>query len=126
MASASKHGITTSQVAGSNFSYQHLSFDRFLNDMATLERQHVELWGIAPHLHIPQLAADDLARVKRKLRERELSVVCLTPEQVMYPVNLASPVDWLRESSIALFRRAVEVCVELESPLLFLTAGRGF
>lgn len=125
MASASSRRIGLGQVAGSNFSYQHLGFECFLDDMVTLERTHVELWGIAPHLHIPHVGADDLRRIKRMMAERWLNVVCLTPEQVMYPVNLASPVDWVRESSIAMFCRAVEVCVELESPLLFLTAGRG-
>ena len=118
--------MQTDQITGSNFSYQHLSFERFLDDMVTLERTHVELWGIAPHLHIPQLGADDIRRIKRMLRERELSVACLTPEQVAYPVNIASPVDWLRLSSIDMFRRAADLCTELGSPLLFLTAGRGF
>lgn len=125
MASANSRRVGLDQVAGSNFSYQHLGFERFLNDMVALERTHVELWGIAPHLHIPLLDADDLARIRRMLAERQLRIACLTPEQVMYPVNLASSTPWLRESSVAMFRRAVEVCIELESPLLFLTAGRG-
>lgn len=119
------HTISTDQITGSNFSYQQLSFERFLDDMVLLERQHVELWGIAPHLHIPQLTLADLRRVKRKLDERGLSVECFTPEQVMYPVNIASSADWLRTDSIAMFRTAVDVCVELGSPLLFLTSGRG-
>lgn len=126
MASASKRLVGLDRVAGSNFSYQHLGFERFLDDMVELDRRHVELWGVAPYLHITQLTADDLGRIRRQLQDRALSVVCLTPEQVMYPVNIASPVDGLRTGSIAMFRRAVEVCVELESPLLFLTAGRGF
>ncbi|MCU1636611.1 MAG: D-tagatose 3-epimerase [Cryobacterium sp.] len=120
------HTITTDQITGSNFSYHQLTFDRFLDDMVTLSRRHVELWGIAPHLHIPQLGLADVRRVRRQLRERELSVACITPEQVIYPVNLASGVQWLRRSSIDMFLKAVDVCVELESPLLFLTAGRGF
>ena len=119
-------GIRLEQITGSNFSYQHLPFDRFLDDMVDLGREHVELWGIAPQLHVPQLSDEDARGIRRRIADRGLTVHCLTPEQVIYPVNVASPVPWLRDSSIAMFRRAAELCVELESSLLFLTPGRGF
>src|SRR5699024_5938098 len=32
----------------------------------------------------------------------------------------------IRDASIALMRRAADICAELEIPLLFLTSGRGF
>lgn len=113
------------RITGSNFAYQHLSFERFLDDMALLRRQRVELWGVAPHLHIPALGLGDLRRIRRQLNERGLGVECLTPEQVAYPVNLASGTGWLREQSIRMFRKAADICADLEAPLLFLTAGRG-
>jgi protein FrlC len=118
--------IRLEQVTGSNFSYQHLPFERFLDDMVDLGRDRLELWGIAPQLHVPQLSDGEARGIRRRLAERGLAVHCLTPEQVIYPVNVASPVPWLRASSIATFRRAAELCVELEAPLLFLTPGRGF
>ena len=118
--------ITLDQITGSNFSYQHLPFDRFLDDMVELGRERVELWGIAPQLHIPQLSTEEARGIRRRIAERGLTVHCLTPEQVIYPVNVASPSSWLRQSSIAMFRHAAELCVELEAPLLFLTPGRGF
>ena len=118
--------ITLDQITGSNFSYQHLPFDRFLDDMVELGRERVELWGIAPQLHVPQLSVEEARGIRRRLADRGLAVHCLTPEQVIYPVNVASPSPWLRESSIAMFRHAADLCVELEAPLLFLTPGRGF
>lgn len=131
MASASSFtrsftALSPDQIAGSNFSYQHLPFETFLDDMVKLGRRDLELWGVAPQFHIPQLDAAALRAVRRRLAERELRVHCITPEQVMYPVNIASPVPWLRKESIGLFRRAAEVCAELQAPLLFLTPGRGF
>ena len=119
-------GIRLDQITGSNFSYQHLPFDRFLDDMVELGRERVELWCVAPQLHVPQLGNEEARGIRRRIADRGLAVHCLTPEQVMYPVNVASPSPWLRESSIAMFRRAAELCVELEAPLLFLTPGRGF
>lgn len=118
--------LSMDSFTGSNFSYQHLPFTRFLDDMVELDRRAVELWGIAPEFHIPELGADDLHRVATLLHERGLSVACITPEQVVYPVNIASPSPWLRRRSIDMFRRSAEVAAELGSPLLFLTPGRGF
>ena len=118
--------ITLDQVTGTNFSYQHVTFERFLDDMVELGRTRLELWGIAQHLHIPQFSFADARIMRARLAQRGLSVECITPEQVMYPVNLASSVGWLRSSSIQMFQKAADICVELEAPLLFLTPGRGF
>ncbi|WP_207456539.1 sugar phosphate isomerase/epimerase family protein [Herbiconiux sp. SYSU D00978] len=117
--------LTRSQVTGSNFSYQHQSFERFLQDMVDLGLHDLELWGVAPHLHIPTVTNTRLERIARELEARELSVYCVTPEQVAYPVNIASPDEGLRESSVAMFLRAAEICSTLGAPLLFLTSGRG-
>ncbi|MFV0131957.1 sugar phosphate isomerase/epimerase family protein [Streptomyces sp. HMX87] len=113
------------RLTGSNFAYQHLPFDTFLDDAVALGREKLELWGIAPHLHIPQVGNAEARDLRRRIEERGLAAYCLTPEQVMYPVNVAAPADWLRAQSIALFRRAAELCVELGAEKLLLTPGRG-
>ncbi|GAA2675056.1 MULTISPECIES: sugar phosphate isomerase/epimerase family protein [Nonomuraea] len=118
--------LTLQQLTGSNFAYQQLPFERFLDDAAALGRERLELWGIAPQFHIPQVSDAEARAVRRSARARGLSVHCLTPEQVMYPVNVASPVTWLRAASIAMFRRAAELAAELGAELLLLTPGRGF
>lgn len=73
------------QVCGSNFAYQHHTLERCLDDMVELGRTTMELWGIAPHLHIPDIDGHGVKNVRKLLRERELTVACLTPEQVAYP-----------------------------------------
>ncbi len=118
--------LSARQITGSNFAYQHLPFETFLDDMAALGRQKLELWGVAPHLHIPRLSNADARRIRGSVAARGLQTHCLTPEQVMYPVNVASPVAWLRNESIAMFRRAAELCAELGAQLLLVTPGRGY
>ncbi|MBB2914659.1 protein FrlC [Streptosporangium becharense] len=118
--------LSDRQITGANFAYQHLPFERFLDDAADLGRERVELWGIAPQFHLPQLSDAEARAVRRRVESRGLTVHCLTPEQVMYPVNVASPDTRLRAASIALFRRAAELCAELGAELLLLTPGRGF
>lgn len=118
--------LSIDRVAGSNFSYQHRSLAECFRDLADLGRTGVELWGIAPQLHVPWLSDAEARAVRLAAAARGLEVVCFTPEQVMYPVNIASPDSRLRAASIATFRRAAEIAVELGSPRLFLTPGRGF
>ncbi|WP_336626316.1 MULTISPECIES: sugar phosphate isomerase/epimerase family protein [unclassified Microbacterium] len=117
--------LAPQQITGTNFVYQNFAFERFLDDMVELDRRRIELWGIAPHFHIPEATAEDVRRIRGQLRERDQRLYCLTPEQVMYPVNLASGIDWLRASSVRMFRRAAELCAELDGEVLFLTPGRG-
>ncbi|WP_233486794.1 sugar phosphate isomerase/epimerase family protein [Zhihengliuella sp. ISTPL4] len=117
--------LDASQITGTNFVYQNFAFERCLDDMVELGRERIELWGIAPHLHIPVATDADVRRLRQQMSDRGQRLYCLTPEQVMYPVNLGSDVGWLRESSIAMFRRAAEICAELDGEVLFLTPGRG-
>ncbi len=80
--------VSADQVCGSNFAYQHHTLERCLDDMVDLGRTKIELWGIAPHLHIPETDSAHLQQVRKQLQERELTVACLTPEQVAYPVGM--------------------------------------
>ena len=122
-APASGHAL---RITGSNFSYQHTSFERFCQDMAELGLPDIELWGIAPHLQIDAATAGDVQRLRAQLQRRGLRVRCLTPEQVVYPVNIASGDEGLRRRSVAMFRRAADIAADLGCPLLFLTPGRGY
>lgn len=118
--------ITLDQVTGSNFSYQHRPLADCFDDLADLGRKRVELWGIAPQFHVPWASDAEARGIRRLAADRGLEIVCLTPEQVMYPVNVASPDTRLRAASVAMFRRAAELAVELGATRLFLTPGRGF
>nr|WP_179756701.1 sugar phosphate isomerase/epimerase family protein [Kineococcus aurantiacus] len=114
------------RITGSNFSYQHTTFARFCADAAELGLRDLELWGIAPHLQVDTATAADVAALRAELDRHGLRVRCLTPEQVVYPVNLASGDEGLRRRSVALFRRAADIAADLGSDLLFLTSGRGY
>lgn len=117
--------VGLAQVTGSNFAYQHRPLEECFDDLADLGRERVELWGIAPHLHVPWASDAEARGIRRLAAARGLAIVCLTPEQVMYPVNVASPDTRLRAASVAMFRRAAELAVELGATRVFLTPGRG-
>lgn len=118
--------ISMEQLCGSNFSYQHRPLEECFRDMAELGRKRIELWGIAPQAHVPWLSEEEAREIAQSAAGFGLEVICFTPEQVMYPVNIASPDERMREHGVDTFLRAAELAVELGASRLFLTPGRGF
>lgn len=118
--------LTRKNVCGSNFSYHHHRFETFLDDMESLDLRSIELWGIAPHFYIPTITDAEVGEIAKNFAHRDMKVVCLTPEQVLYPVNIASGDRTVRAASIDLFKRGAQICAQLGSPYLFLTPGRGY
>jgi len=114
------------QLLGANFSFQHHSFRWTAERLSELGFRRMELWGIAPHL---DLFHDDRGRLRDVisiLDDCGLSVHCFTPEQVLYPINIASGDKAYREASVERFIRAADIAAELGAKYLFLTPGRGF
>lgn len=117
--------LSMDQLTGTNFLYQRFTFGRFLDDMEALGRRRLELWGIAPDLYVPALRDADVSRLRATIDDRGMGVHCFTPEQIMYPMNLASEARWERESAVMTYRRAAEVAVGLGARYLFLVPGTG-
>ena len=118
--------LSAGQLIGANFSFQHYPFDEVARIIRGFGLVEIELWGIAPHLDLFHADDASVTRVKRMLEANGLSTHCFTPEQVIYPINIASGDDRLRDDSISRFCRAAEICAELGARYLFLTPGRGF
>lgn len=118
--------FSADQLIGSNFSFQHYAFEDVARIIRGFGLRQIELWGIAPHLDLFHADDASLARAKRILDHSGLSTYCFTPEQVIYPINIASGDDGLRDDSIKRFCRGAEICAELGARYLFLTPGRGF
>lgn len=114
------------KFCASNFSYFRFPFETFLDDVQKLGIHAIEIWGAEPHLNVDEATNDDLRLIQRQLRDRQMHMLCFTPEQCIYPINIAAKEDRLRERSVRYFFRCVEICSEMECPLLFLTSGTGY
>jgi len=114
------------QLIGANFSFQHHPFRWVAEQLHQMGFKRMELWGIAPHLDLFHDSPSRLAEVKSILQDNQLTVHCFTPEQVLYPINIASGDKAFRENSVERFLLAAEICAELQGKYLFLTPGRGF
>ena len=114
------------QLIGANFSFQHYPFQWVVEQLRLMGFQRMELWGIAPHLDLFHADRARHSGVRSILNDNGISVHCFTPEQVLYPVNIASGDVAYREKSVECFLRAADFSAELGANYLFLTPGRGF
>ncbi|PWW17636.1 protein FrlC [Cytobacillus oceanisediminis] len=118
--------IKRSQITGMNFHYLHYPLDYFLAAMVKYEFEKIELWGAAPHLYVEDSSLVEIRTIKKEIDRRELEVVCFTPEQCMYPINLAAKESAIRERSVAYFKKSIDAALELEAPMVLVTAGWGY
>lgn len=118
--------ISKSQVSVMNIQYGYYPLAKFLDDAARVGVEHVELWGAAPHFHLEDMTYTDVCRVRKQIEERGLSVVCYTPEQCIYPVNLAADTAAQRRRSLKYFEDNLRAASELGTDKMLVTTGWGY
>lgn len=63
---------------------------------------------------------------RKKIRSHHLNVICYTPEQCMYPVNIASREKGIRDWSVNYLKRSLEIASQMEAPRTLITIGQGY
>lgn len=120
-----KH-LKKTQIAVGNYTYPLFPFTYFLDSMVRMGVKNIELWAAEPHLYLEDMEAGCLEKMKREIDERNLKLVCLTPEQCMYPVNLGAEEERVRVRSIEYFRKALAAARILEASAVLVTPGNGY
>lgn len=118
--------ITIDKAAGMNIHYLHYPLDYFLDSMNRMQIKNIELWGGSPHYYIEDLTISGTKSIKKKIESRNLKLICFTPEQCIYPVNIAAKEPYIRERSIRYFIKSIEAASELNSPMMLVTSGWGY
>lgn len=117
--------IKLDQFAAMNMIYNRHSFEYFLDSMERLEIFNFELWTGAPHLCNFIETLSDASKVRRAVEKRNLNIVCVTPEQVMYPHNIAAANPELRRWSLDYFHKYIDQTTELGVNKMLCCAGWG-
>lgn len=112
-----------SQIAAGNFTYYYYPFGRFLDAVEKQNIRRIELWLAEPHLCLEDCSYAGMRRFSQKLRERNFEVCCVTPEQYLYPVNIASSDPDTRKRSTNYFKKAIDLAAELEAPKVLVASG---
>lgn len=108
-----------------NLVYHRFSLDYFLDSTLRLGLQAIELWGGEPHLYVEDTTHHEAASLLRAIQSRNLNLVCFTPEQCAYPINLSAKEESSRKRSIEYFKKCIQVTNSLECPMLLISAGYG-
>lgn len=118
--------ISRKQIAVMNIQYKYFPLTRFLDDAVENGVENVELWGAAPHFHMEDMTYSEISGVRRAIEGRGLHLVCFTPEQCVYPINLAAPSSDARRRSVKFFENSIRAAGELGCEKVLVTSGTGY
>ena len=117
--------LSVSQIAVSNFPYGKYTFGYALDSLERMGGENLELYACDPHFHVDDMTASDLAAAKKQIKDHHLRVVCITPEQCIYPVNIANKNVTARKRSLQTYVRCLEAANEMECSLCQFLSGFG-
>lgn len=120
-----KH-ITEKQILTSNYPYYRYSLSYALDSLERIGAENIEFYACFPHFYLDDKdLSQDLPKLKKNLSDRHLQVQCVTPEQCLYPVNIAALDSVRREKSLETFRESIRCAAELGGQYVVLLAGYG-
>lgn len=114
------------QITAMNLVYLYVPLRQFLDTVVASGVRQVELWGGSPHCYPDDAGPARLREIRDELQARSLVPVCFTPEQVIYPINIAAADPTARQRSIDYFLRSLDIAVALGAPRVLVTSGWSF
>lgn len=117
--------LKESQILTSNYPYYKYSLDYAFDSLNRMGAAAIEFYACYPHFHLDDVSFGDVKRITRKLIEHKLNVVCFTPEQCLYPVNIAALDVNARRRSMDVFRKSIQYGSEMGAEYVVVLAGYG-
>lgn len=117
--------LKESQILTSNYPYFRYSLDYAFESLNRMGASAIEFYACFPHFHLDDVSCWDMKRIIKKLADNELNVVCFTPEQCMYPVNIAALDVNARKRSIDIFKKSIQYASDMGAKYIVVLAGYG-
>lgn len=114
------------QITAMNIHYRFFPVEYFLDSVAKNGFKCIELWAASPHFYIDDVGPKEIVSLRRKIQSKGLEIICFTPEQCVYPVNIAAREQKIRKRSIEYFEKAIDISADLECGLVLITSGWGY
>jgi len=118
--------IKRSQIASMNIQYKYYPFLQFLEDTLRCGISNIEMWGAAPHFYSEDMTYHDICNIRHEIEQRGLRLICYTPEQCIYPINLSAPYASERIRSLHYFEQAIRIAADLGTDKVLVTSGTGY
>ena len=122
----SKPRIRREQVAGMNIHYVNYSLDYFLDAQQRAGFKTIELWCAAPHVWLDHMHYYDAKQIAKKIRNRDLTVQVLTPENCTYPYQFAAKEPEHVARSFGYFSNGIRLAEELGCKYMEVNSGWGY
>ena len=117
--------LKRSQILTSNYPYYKYSLNYALDSLHRMGAEQIEFYACFPHFHMDDITYRDIKSLKKKLKDFGLKAMCVTPEQCLYPVNIAAFDIAARNRSINVFKKTIETAAELEADTIVTLCGYG-
>ena len=114
------------QIAVMSIHYQFYPLRHFFDTVRELGIKNVDLWAGYPHFLIGEDWFETANEIRRMADERGIKIVCCTPEQVRYPLNLASEQEKIRRRTVEYLKRSVDAAVVLGADRIQAVPGYGW
>lgn len=119
-----KH-LKQSQIAVSTFPYCKYSLDYTLDSLERIGGTHFELQAVDPVFSVEDVSYADVRVTAKKISSHGLQCICVTPDVMNYPINLASADSMGRRRSIKILKKAIDCANALEAPFIQMHVGYG-
>lgn len=108
--------------------YLHHTLEYGLDSIAANGFHGVELWGASPHYCIDDYTPEErsmrIREIRQMLKERGLRLTVFHPEQCrQYPINIASPIEYVRRCSMDAMCAYLEDTAALGADRMILAPG---
>jgi len=111
------------QILTSNYPHWRYSLEYALDSLERIGCKSIEFYGVYPHFHLDDVTYADVKDLSHMLRVHGLLVKVFTPEQCLYPVNIAASDPEARFRSLEVFRKSILYGAELGANTVVLLAG---
>ena len=114
------------KFAPMNYHYLRYPIKKFLDKVERSPFNSIDLYCSAPQLNLFDYPLSRLIELKKEIEAHHLSVMAMTPENCVYPVNFCTQDDLTRESSIRYYQRAIDTAQFLDCPCVQISTGFGY
>lgn len=118
--------IQADQIAVMSIHYQFFPLTRFMDTAQRLGVSCLDLWAGYPHLLLDQGWAPAARGIRALAEQRGLRIICCTPEQVRYPLNMASGDPKIRAATLTYLKRGVDAAKVLGAAMIQVVPGYGW
>lgn len=114
------------KLAPMSYHYLRYPIAKFLDKVERSPFDSIDLYCCAPQLNLFDYPLGRLLELDKEIRRRHLTLMAMTPENCVYPVNFCTQDILTREASLRYYQRAVDTAAFLGCPNVQISTGFGY